>query len=241
MSETARGQVRPWPCARLVRGMMERSEENPETTAAPQTRSDRRGYGKWLLIALALAVLLYGISPYYAFWRFTVALRTGDRNQLERMVDFGSLRKSLKEQLRAKIAPPRREPGDRKNEGIFGSLSAGFGPRLIDTLVEAYVTPEGLAAFLVNPKVPTQAGAAPAGAAPAQPEQTSAAPPSSADEVPSTEPGFRSIDWSSVRYAFFTGPADFAVDLDGTKLHFRLDDLRWQLRAVELDISEIKL
>ena len=218
--------------------MMQDSEENRDTAAVPRPRSGGRPYGRWLLIAVAVAVLLYGASPYYAFWRFTVALRAGDRNQLEQMVDFGSLRKSLKEQLRAKIAPPRADkPQDRKKDGIFGALSAGFGPRLIDTLVEAYVTPEGLAAFLVNPKVPTQLGATP----PQAGQPSSAPPATSADEVPSTEPGFRSINWSSVRYAFFTGPADFAVDLDGTKLHFRFDDLRWQLRAVELDIGEIKL
>lgn len=213
--------------------------ENPEQNDAPvppAERSGRRGYGKWLVIGLAIAVLLYGISPYYSFWRFTVALRAGDRNQLERMVDFVSLRKSLKEQLRSKIAPRPEQRADRKKNDIFGSLSAGFGPRLLDTLVDAYVTPEGLAAFLVNPKVPAELGGSGA-----QPKQAAAPAQPEAEVAPSTEPGFRSIDWSSVRYAFFTGPQDFAVDLEGTKLHFRFDDLRWQLKTVELDIGEIKL
>ena len=214
---------------------MENPEQN-DPAAATAARPPQRPYGKWLILGLAIVVLLYAASPYYSFWRFTVALRAGDRNQLEEMVDFVSLRKSLKEQLRSKIAPRPKQPAEQKKNDIFGALSAGFGPRLIDTLVEAYVTPEGLAAFLVNPKAPAQLGGSSA-----QPPQPAAQAESPAEVAPSTEPGFRSINWSSVRYAFFTGPQDFAVDLEGTKLHFRFDDLRWQLRAVELDIGEINL
>lgn len=224
--------------------MTDAIDQNSGSITGPATAHRRGGYGKWLLIALAAVVLLYVLSPYYAFWRFTSALRAGDRNELATTVDFTSLRKSLKQQLRSKIAPPSSATKEPKKDGLFAGLSAEFGPRLIDTLVDAYITPEGLAAFLANPKVPTDLGAAaaattapPADAADAAPAPTGPA----AETVPSTEPGFRSIDWSSVRYAFFTGPRDFAVDVQGTKMLFRFEELRWQLKAVELEIGEIKL
>ena len=202
---------------------------------APARRSSRR----WLLIAAVALLLIYLLSPYYSFWRFTGALRAGDRNRLERMVDFNSLRKSVKHELRAKLASsPPSQPQEPKNDGLLSGLSADFGPRLIDTLVDAYVTPEGLAAFLVNPPVPASLTAPP-------PESTTATKPlpgdAASDLVPSTEPGFRSINWSSVRFAFFTGLRTFTVDVQGTKLHYRFEDFRWQLKGVELEIDEIKL
>jgi hypothetical protein len=221
--------------------MADGDERNPETVAASASRGGKRGgRGKLLLIALALLVLIYALSPYYSFWRFTTALRAGDRNQLEKLVDFDSLRKSLKQQLRAKIAGSgANQPQGEKKNGLFGALSPEFGPRLIDTLVDAYVTPEGLAAFLANPRVAESPAAATAVASPAE----SAAPVDPAPDVaapetvPSTEPGFRSINWSSVRYAFFTGPRDFAVDVQGTKLHYRFENFRWELKRVELDTA----
>jgi hypothetical protein len=224
--------------------MPDSHDQNPAPLPAPQNRSGKRsGPRRWLLIVLALMLLIYLLSPYYSFWRFTVALRAGDRNQLARSVDFPSLRKSLKQQLRSKItASPAAEPQEVKKEALFAGLSADFGPRLIDTLVDAYVTPEGLAAFLANPQIaksPAEAGAAPTDSASAA---AAATPESTSDPlVPSTEPGFQSINWSSVRFAFFTGPRDFVVDVEGTKLQYRFDDLRWQLKGVELGSSEIKL
>ena len=208
------------------------------TTASGGAAPEGRHYGKWLLIAVVALVLIYLLSPYYSFWRFTTALRAGDRNQLETMVDFDSLRKSLKQQLRAKLASSRpTQPQEPKKDGLFGGLSADFGPRLIDTLVDAYVTPEGLAAFLVNPQVPTSLTVPPPESTPPANTPADAAP----DVAPSTEPGFRSINWSSVRSAFFTGPREFTVDVQGTRLHYRFEEFRWQLKTVELEIGEIKL
>lgn len=215
--------------ARLFGGMPDSNDRNSTPPPAAQSTNGKRSSpGKWLLIGLALLVLIYALSPYYSFWRFTTALRAGDRNQLEKLVDFDSLRKSLKQQLRAKIAGSgANQPQGEKKNGLFGALSPEFGPRLIDTLVDAYVTPEGLAAFLANPRVAESPAAA-----------TAAAPVDPAPEtVPSTEPSFRSINWSSVRYAFFTGPREFAVDVQGTKLHYRFEDLRWELKRVELDTA----
>jgi hypothetical protein len=42
------------------------------------------------------------------------------------------------------------------------------------------------------------------------------------------------FDWSNVRRAFFTGPRDFAVDANGTKLRFRFSLVGWRLREIEL-------
>lgn len=206
-----------------------------------------RRRGRLLPLVIGALLLLYIAWPYFSLWRFTAAVRAGDANELEARVDFESLRKSVKEQLRAKIAASREnQPGQpKKSDRFFGALSSDFGPRLVDTLVDAYLTPEGLAAFLANPELP-QVGqaqapvspAAPGAAAPAPPVESSAMAPAPPPEQPKIA---TTIDWSRVRYAFFTGPRDFMVDIEGTKLRFRLGAAGWQLNAIELDLSELKL
>ncbi len=202
--------------------------------AAPP-RSRRR----WLIIgAVALLLLLYIASPYYAFWRFTTALRARDAAALEELVDFQALRKSMKQQLNARIAELR--PKNPKRQKVFDALSNAFGSSALDSIVDQYLTPEGLAAFLANPKAASEIAAGrvpPPGGAPIAGPGTDAAPETGVSRgLLGPE-----IDWSRVRYAFFTGPRDFLVDVDGTKLRFRLRGLRWKLRGVEFDLTGLKL
>ena len=146
------------------------------------------------------------------------------------MVDFRSVRESLKKQLRAKLAESRgNEPKREKN--AFG-LSDQFGPRLIDTLVDAYVTPAGLAALLADKQAPGTGAAAPAGEAGAAVDPAAIAQSQEVREK---------LGWSGARYAFFTGTRDFMIDVDGTKLRFRFSKARWILKAVEPELGEIKI
>ncbi len=202
----------------------------PSVTRRPDVR-------RWIIFGVIAAIVLYVASPYYAFWRFSVALRAHDPTGISERVDFPSLRKSMKQQLNAKIGSLR--PQNPKRQKTFDTLADAFGAQLIDSLVDSYLTPEGLAAFLANPTVPgaptpTPAAAestGPAGPAPLIAPETSA--PESALE--------RQIDWSRVHYAFFTGPREFLVDVDGTKLRFHFNGLHWQLHALDLDVSKVKL
>ena len=204
-----------------------------ETNPGPeQTSGPRPGWRlKWPLIVLAVLAALYIASPYYSFWRFTEALKAGDQQRFESMVDFRSVRESLKKQLRAKLAESRgNQPKKEKNP--FG-LSDQFGPRLIDTLVDAYVTPSGLAALLADAKQPGAAGQQDPNAPPADPRN---APTIAQSQAVRDRLGF-----SRVRYAFFTGPRDFLLDVDGTKLRFRFSKLRWTLKTVEPELGDIRL
>ena len=189
---------------------------------------------KWPLIVLSALLVLYVVSPYYSFWRFTEALKSGDQQRFEKMVDFRSVRESLKKQFKAQLAEGKPSATEQpKKERSLLALSDQFAPRLIDTLVDAYVTPAGLAALLAdvkNAKAPGLPGgghanvAAPDGGARAQSEEVRAR-----------------LGWGSVRYAFFTGARDFMIDVDGTKLTFGFSKARWILKTVEPDLSELQL
>ena len=202
----------------------------PEQTNGPRRRSAASRL-KWPLIVLVTVAALYLVSPYYSFWRFTEALKAGDQQKFERMVDFRSVRESLKKQLRAKLAEGKPKEPKKESSSLFG-LSDQFAPRLIDTLVDAYVTPAGLAALLADVK---NAQGLPGSGDPDAPmrRDTSGIAPSA--EVR------EKLGWSSVRYAFFTGARDFLIDVDGTKLRFRFSKGRWVLKTVEPELGDIRL
>lgn len=196
-------------------------------------RRRRRG---WIIVAVVALLVIYLLSPYYAFWRFTVALRTGNSAEIAEAVDFVSLRKSLRTQINAQIASLR--PQNPKRQKTFDTLSAAFGGQVVDSLLDAYLTPEGLAAFLANPKLPSQQTAPPAPPEGAPPPDPNAAPLIAPERSGPVAPR---ADWSKVRYAFFSGPRDFLVDYEGTKLRFHFTGLHWRLRAVDIDASKLKL
>jgi len=93
-----------------------------------------------------------------------------------------------------------------------------LGPTLIDAMVDAYVTPEGIAMMLANPE---------------------------ALKNLKTPRDFnftlrKPISVWNVKYAFFTGLRSFVVDRDGIKLRFHFTGSGWQLYDLELGLTEEK-
>ncbi|SRR6266849_4281120 len=158
---------------------------------------------RWTALICVVLVLLYGVSPYFSFWRFTVALRAGDSAAISARVDFPAIRASLKKQLVARFA---RAATSHKRW-------SKLGPTLIDAIVDAYATPEGLAALISNPSALR-------------------------DLRPRREaPIAKGVNWTKLRYAFFTSPRTFVVDREGIKLRFRLKGLCWRLNELDLGLG----
>lgn len=123
-------------------------------------------------------------------------------------MDFPAIRASLKKQLVARFA-----------QGTTGhKWWKDLGPTLIDTIVDAYVTPEGVAALISNPEVLNNLK---------HPQQF-------------RFPTGKAEDWSKVKHAFFTGPRTFVVDRDGIKLKFRFTGSGWKLYDLDLGPGEAK-
>jgi hypothetical protein len=161
---------------------------------------------RWIVFICVVLLLLYGASPYFSFWRFTVALRSGDSAAISARVDFPAIRSSLKKQLAARFA--RATTGHKRWSKL--------GPTLIDAIVDAYATPDGIAALLSNP------GALKSLQAPQQFRFSTG----------------KAVNWLNVKYAFFTGPRSFEVDREEIKLRFR--GAGWQLNDLDLGLGEAK-
>src|ERR1700758_3564651 len=163
---------------------------------------------RWIVLICALLLLVYCASPYFSFWRFTIALRSGDSSAISSRIDFPAVRASLKKQLVARFA--RATTGHKQWSNL--------GPTLIDAIIDAYVTPEGIAALLSNPEA----------------LKNLKRPREFHFELGKNE------DLSKVKYAFFTGPRSFVVDRDGIKLRFLFTASGWKLYDFDLGLTDEK-
>jgi len=163
---------------------------------------------RWLVIIGVVVLVVYGASPYFSFWRFRTAVQSRDAAAISSRVDFPAVRASLKRQLVARFA----------NQTNSQKRWINLGPTLIDAIIDAYVTPEGIAALLSNPEA----------------LKNLKAPREFHFEFGKNE------NWWKVKYAFFTGPRSFVVDRDGIKLTFNFTGLGWKLRDVNLGLPDRK-
>jgi hypothetical protein len=123
-------------------------------------------------------------------------------------MDFPAIRASLKKQLAARFA----------QKTTTHKWWTDLGPTLIDTIVDAYVTPEGIAALISNPEVLKNLR---------HPQQF-------------RFPTGKSGNSSKIKHAFFTGPRTFVVEREGIKLGFRFSGFGWKLYEIDLGLGETK-
>jgi hypothetical protein len=181
------------------------------TDPEPLTRPRRRA--KFVVIAGVALLLIYALSPYYSVWRFGQVLRAHDLDALAARVDFDAVRSSLKQQIRDHFLGVLAKK--KKNRLAEILTSSEHSP--LDQLIDAYVTPEGLAALISDPAPIKNA--------------------TSISSLPSIEGSRKDVDWSMARHAFFTSPRDFAVEHEGIKLLFRCHGLGWKLHAIDLQLA----
>ncbi|CAM2340097.1 DUF2939 domain-containing protein [Burkholderia vietnamiensis] len=146
---------------------------------------------KPLLIAVLIVAVLAAIgyayaSPYVALGRLKSAIDARDAQAVSEYVDFPSLRISLKQQVTEELM--RRIDAMKKNNP-FAVLGALIGSALIGPLVDAYATPEGVAALMSGIPPRGSPGERPpewAGSPSGSPSGTA---PASAPAVPPTSAG----------------------------------------------------
>lgn len=158
------------------------------------------------LLAAACVVGVYIASPYMVTKQLYRGVMQMDANVIERHVDFPSLRESLKEQANAYLAihMPRGEDG---RTGIFGAAGLVMMPKIVEAVVDAYVTPTGMRQALERAVVKTS-------------------------QAEGKEP--RPLKREDIDYAFFENPDTFRVEARDMVFILRLKDWRWQLTEARL-------
>lgn len=96
----------------------------------------------------AVLVLLLGYvvsTPYIAVSQMQAAAEARDGQALSEYIDFVAVRQSLNTQLTALLANQMTQSTD---DDAMDLLGAAFGSKIIELLLDAIVTPEGLVAVL---------------------------------------------------------------------------------------------
>lgn len=122
--------------------------------------------GAALAGALVCAGAYFG-SPFLAVQNLQQSARSGDREKLEEAVDFPAVRDSLKAQFNAKLMSEMQNDASL-DQNPFAGFAMAFAPMIIEKAVDAYVTPESIAAMAkgqkpqVDPAAPSAETAPPA-------------------------------------------------------------------------------
>ncbi|KVL54789.1 DUF2939 domain-containing protein [Burkholderia territorii] len=216
-----------------------------------------------LIVVLAVAVLTaigYAYaSPYVALGRLKSAIDARDAQAVSEYVDFPSLRISLKQQVTEELM---RRIDALKKDNPFAVIGALIGSALIGPLVDAYATPEGVAALMSgipprgNPgERPPEWSNPPSGAATGNAPGTSPANPASvpvpassvaasAASVPATAPAAANTGEAGhpqQTSAGYRNIDEFVVtyqrNADGTRyaaIFHRFGLFSWKLSAIDL-------
>jgi len=161
-----------------------------------------------LVAGLVVLIGLYLASPYYALWRLRAALDSGDRSNLEARIDFPSVRESMKNRMQGQLAEKMKDDKDLQNNP-FAAVGNSFGDTIINTAIDNLITPGAISSFIADTKSAFQGS----------------------DQNGGAEK--KLIDWSKVRFAFFTGPTRFTVNINDVKLHLGFNGLGWKLKDIE--------
>jgi len=109
---------------------------------------------KKLLIGVVLAAVValvaaWAVAPVLAAQGLIRAAKAGDARKLEALVDFPSLRQSLKEELNAELVARMRRDPDIAGDAL-GGLGLMLAPMLLSGAVDTLVTPEMVAEMVKN-------------------------------------------------------------------------------------------
>ncbi len=163
---------------------------------------------KRISMGVVIAVVAgYAASPYYAVYALHRALREADAAQLAERIDFPALRASVKEELDARLLRETANPQGFPDR-VFGKIAAALGPKIVDYVVESYVTPAGIAELAVKARK--------------EPEDRK-------DEGTSFRNPVRSIEKRKIRHAFFRSPTTFLVTYENIGLTFRFEHWGWKV------------
>ncbi|QGZ61632.1 DUF2939 domain-containing protein [Paraburkholderia acidisoli] len=218
-----------------------------------ESRTNPPNWKKPVAITVAViavvAVIGYGYaSPYIAANRMKAAADARDAATLNEYVDYPALRMSLKQQVGDMLQQRIHAQHSSNPLLLFGAV---IGAALIGPLVDAYATPDGVAALLNGmpptgkpgehpapppPQAPNELGES--GAPPAPPVPASATPPAP-PQAAQTPPAAGSRPVTAARYRSLN---EFALTWDRgtTGEHYaailqRHGLFSWKLAAVELN------
>lgn len=198
--------------------------------ATEQPTPRRRGF-PWKAFVGSVAVLLvvaWGASPLLALVELKSAARAYDRDRLEDLVDFPEVRADLKSQFSSAFLGQLQADPSMK-DSPFAVMGAALLPVVLDKMIDAYVTPDGVATIIKTARAPSQGSATDA--------QTGSGPPANPGSASSTETHYEYLGPNKFRVRL--APAD-APEKAVSLILERRGIFRWQLVRIGLPLQALK-
>lgn len=98
-------------------------------------------------LAVGLAIIWFGVSPYYAFFAVRSAAQSNETASLARLIDYPKVKASLRDQI-----DPSRPAGPPPSvwEDPIGALRRSLEPMQPSPTADAYLTPEAIAGLTMG-------------------------------------------------------------------------------------------
>lgn len=117
----------------------------------------RRLLARLIAVLIGAFLVAFFASPVFAVRSLINAARAGDEARLERLVDFPAVRDDLKAQLNAQLVRRLRADPDLRDDPLSG-LGLVLAPSLVSGVVDAFVTPQAIAAMVQTAEAPDLIG-----------------------------------------------------------------------------------
>jgi hypothetical protein len=106
---------------------------------------------RWLfrsLVVLALAWVVFILSPYVAFYKLAKAVQAKDVAAITERVNFSAVRISISRQIASAYA--RATGGGKQESSPVGQVAVSAGTAAIDPLIAPYLTPQAIIDLLTT-------------------------------------------------------------------------------------------
>jgi hypothetical protein len=169
---------------------------------------------------LLLLILLVGywVWPFFGLKALGAAVQTGNATALSEQVDFGSLRRSLAEQI---IRTYLRITGRESKLGPLNALAPAVGASIVDPWVLQIINPENLVALLRGGTIQSELGAV----------------SFNLGQLPSLSLNTAWNAWLSSKYGVGRFSIGWPVDVTATeqfRLRMQLISWHWKLTGIDL-------
>ena len=104
----------------------------------------------WITGVVLAAVIGYvAVGPYLTLSSIKDGIVENDSEKLSENIEFSALRQSIKEQLNVEIL---KNVTTEMQDNPFAAIGAAFATKMVDGLVDSFITPSGLAALMQGDK-----------------------------------------------------------------------------------------
>ena len=103
------------------------------------------------IVLVAALVAAYFGSPYWTLYQIRSAAAAGQGDRVATYVDFPAVRESVKSQF---VLAMTKRVESKGKDNAFATLGKAFALRMMDGLVDAMVSPEGVANMIRSGKAP---------------------------------------------------------------------------------------